>query len=141
TPGNMGTGLTPGVNPTGASPNQLGVIRVDKPLTTPVFTLQLLNTGNIGGGSGVPAAPQAGATPDTNGPTLDTGDGRLLQAVWRGGNLYATTTVRPPSGPDKDQATAHWFRIDTTNPANLNIADQGDIGGEDIAPFTSTYYL
>src|SRR5262249_13273964 len=37
------------------------------------------------------------------------------------------------------QATVHWYRIDTTNLDALALKDQGNVGGEDIAPGTYTF--
>ena len=61
--------------------------------------------------------------------------------------LYLTTTILPNAGPDLGQTTAHWFQLDTsgvtssTSPAGLiTLADQGNIGGEDLAPGTFTFF-
>ena len=51
-----------------------------------------------------------------------------------------TTTVVPPTGPDAGQATAHWIEVDTTTPASLALADNGNVGGEDIAAGTHTFF-
>jgi hypothetical protein len=131
-PNNVGTWLV-----TWAGPNSLGVIRVDKPLGTPVFTKQVLATGNIGGGRNVNSSPPPSA-PSLDGDTLDTLDGRVLQAVWRNGNLYAVTTVTPPNEAPA-RSSAYWFRIDTSSLSTLAIADQGFIRGDDLGPFTFTW--
>ncbi len=72
---------------------------------------------------------------------------RALDCVSRNKALYLTTTINPEAGPDAGQATAHWFQLDTSSvltsasPAGLiTLADQGNIGGEDIAPDTTTFF-
>ncbi len=114
--------------------NQLDLIRVANPLGAPTFTTHTLDTGSINAGA-PPDAPQAGST-----ALIDTGDNRIMNAVWHNGQLYAANTVTPPSGPDAGQATAHWYRIDTTNLNKPVLADQGNIGGEDLAAALRTYY-
>ncbi len=49
-------------------------------------------------------------------------------------------TVNPPAGPDAGQATAHWYEIDTSILSALALTQQGDVGGEDIAPGTHTFF-
>ena len=135
--GNTGTflalysGLTSGGN------ESLNVIRVDNSTTSPTFTQQFVAAGNIDntGVVFVPDAPQLGSL--TN---IEVNDRRTLQAVWRDNNLYVSTTVVPGSGPDSGEATAHWFRVDTSSLGSLTVADQGDVGGEDIATDTSTFF-
>jgi hypothetical protein len=51
-----------------------------------------------------------------------------------------TTEIRPNSGPDLNQTTAHWWNLNTTTPATIALNDQGNIGGEDIAPGAYTFY-
>src|SRR5262249_25998806 len=131
-PSGVGTWLV-----TWAGPNSMGIIRVDNPLGTPVFTKQVLATGPIGGGQNVGSNPPPSA-PSLQGDTLDTLDGPFLQAVWRNGNLYAVTTVTPP-GSSPARSAAHWFRIDTSSLATLSIADQGDITGDDLGQFVFTW--
>ncbi|RMF56368.1 MAG: T9SS C-terminal target domain-containing protein, partial [Calditrichaeota bacterium] len=38
------------------------------------------------------------------------------------------------------QTTAHWFKLNTDATGFASFADQGDIGGEDIAPGTFTFF-
>ncbi|MFM7072577.1 MAG: Ig-like domain-containing protein [Planctomycetota bacterium] len=134
----VGTWLT-AYNGTSSGGNEtVLVIRVDNPLTTPVFTSQTVAVGNIDdtantgfttppGPLFLPGAPQPGGT-----ALIRMNDRRMLNAVWRNNSLYATATVLPTTGPDLNQTTAHWFRFDTSNVAQVAVADQGDIGGEDI---------
>lgn len=120
----------------GSGNDFLSVIRVDSPLSSPTFGNQFVGLGNIHNGAvAFPDAPQKG----TN-VLIDTGDDRVLHAVWRNDNLYAVNTVNPPSGTDAGQATVHWCRIITTNLSALVLAEQGDIGGEDITNATHTYW-
>lgn len=126
-------GLTDGVN------EYVQVIRVNNPLGTPTFTHQFVNVGNIEVFPSlfVPNAPQKGSEfaleVDSRDPT---------DAVWRNHTLWFTATIDPERGPDEGQATAHWFKLDTSAvPAGpVTLADQGNIGGEEIAPRTSTFY-
>ena len=110
-------------------------------LGVPTFTRTLVDIGDIediGGGFGFPAlpdAPQSGS-----GTLIEVNDRRALDAVWRNNSLWLTSTINPNSGPDAGETTAHWFRLDTSAPGAIVLADQGDIGGEDIAPNASTFF-
>ena len=115
----------------------LEVIRVDSPTNSPSFTSQMIDVGQINNDS-LTTWPDASQPGTTN--LVSTGDIRPLQAVWRDNNLYVANTVVPRSGTDAGQATAHWYRIDTSNLSALALADQGDIGGEEIASGTYTFY-
>jgi len=79
---------------------------------------------------------------------IEVNDRRALDAVWRDDGLWLTTTI-PPSlaSADFGQTTAHWFKLNTSavtssaSPAGLITLDQqGNIGGEDIALETSTFF-
>jgi Ca2+-binding RTX toxin-like protein len=136
TPGNTGTFLvSTNVNTSVGGNDFVDVIRIDNPLGSPSFNRQAINVGDINTAFSLPGAPQSGTS-----TTVSTNDQRALNAVWRNNNLYLTNTVAPPSGPDAGQATAHWYQINTTNLNALTLADQGNIGGEDIAPNTSTFF-
>ena len=115
------------------------VVRVDAPLGVPTFTQSFVNIGDIEGPSfpSLPDAPQSGT-----GTTIEVNDRRALDAVWRDDVLWLTTTILPNSGPDAGETTAHWFKLDTSAvPAGpITLADQGDIGGEDIALDTFTFF-
>jgi hypothetical protein len=114
----------------------ISLIRVDNPLGSPTFTNKFVNLGDIHTGpTDLPDAPQSGTT-----TKIDAGDRRALHAVWRDNSLWVAHTVNPPSGPDAGQATAHWCEIDTTNLNTPTLIQQGNIGGEDIAPGTHTFY-
>lgn len=119
------------------------VVRVDDPLGTPTFTHEFVNIGDIEDVGGVfdfpdlPDAPQSGT-----GTLIEVNDSRALDCVWRNGAIWLTTTINPNSGTDEDQTTAHWFRLNTSAVpgGSITLDDQGDIGGEDIAAGTFTFF-
>ena len=117
------------------------VIRVDDPLGSPSFSEETVIIGDIedvGGPFGfpdLPDAPQSGS--DTK---IEVNDRRTLQAVWRDNSLWFTTTINPNSGPDIGQTTAHWVQLSTTTLGSTTLTDQGDVGGEDIASGTFTFF-
>jgi len=113
----------------------LSIIRIDNPLATPTFSNQFISLGNITTGSTFPDAPQQGTT-----VKIETNDVRALNAIWRNNALWTTNTVVPPSGSDAGQATAHWYKINTSNLSSLSLQDQGNVGGEDIASGTYTFF-
>ncbi|MFC1940684.1 Ig-like domain-containing protein, partial [Chloroflexota bacterium] len=126
------SGLTDGLN------EAVQVVRVNDPLGTPTFVVEYVVVGDIENLSGsLTDAPQLGTT-----TKIETNDRRALDAVWRNDQLWLTTTIDPNSGPDAGQTTAHWFRLDTSAApgAVITLYDQGDIGGEDIADGTYTYF-
>ena len=111
----------------------VAVIRVNTPLA-PTWAYQLIGVGDVASASAVPNASQLGSA-----RTIATVPGRCDGAVWRNNNLYAVHTLRPTAGVDGTQATVHWYRFDTTTLAALTVADQGNVGGEDIAVGEHTY--
>jgi hypothetical protein len=123
------SGLSDGVD------EYVQVVRVDNPLGTPTFIQNFINIGDLEAlAGGLPDAPQLG------GPALiEVNDRRALDAVWRDGFLWMTTTIEPSGGPDAGQTTAYWVKLSTTS-GLAALADQGGIGGEDIAPNTFTYF-
>jgi hypothetical protein len=128
------SGLTDGVD------EYIQVVRVDDPLGTPTFTQEFVNIGSIETlppFTALPDAPQAGTT-----ALIEVNDRRALDAVWRYGSLWLTTTINPESGPDAGQTTAHWVELDTSAVPSgaITLGSQGDLGGEDIAPGTFTYF-
>jgi hypothetical protein len=127
------------------APEAVQIVTVDDPLGEeggPFFTQEFVIVGDIedvGGSFGFPSLPDA--------PQLDSialievNDRRALDAVWRNGSLWMTTTINPNLGPDTGETTAHWFQVDTQlGPGLLSVSDQGDIGGEDIAVGTTTFF-
>jgi len=121
------------------------IIRVNNPLGSPTFTGEFVNVGdleNVGGIYGfpnIPDAPQTGSS-----ALIEVNDSRALDAVWRNNSLWFTTTINPNVGNDPvntGSATAHWFRLNTSAvPSPITVADQGNIGGEDIASNTWTFF-
>ncbi len=135
-PGSTGTFLVSysGLNLAGTEYVQ--VVRVDNPLSSPTFSQQYVSLGDIENSSpDLPNAPQLGTA-----YLINTNDRRDLNAVWRDNALWTTFEVLPASGPDSGQVTAHWVKLDTTTLASLTVADQGDVGGEDIATGTYTFF-
>jgi hypothetical protein len=120
----------------------VGVITVTDPIGIsggPFFSQeQFVPVGDIEGPAfpSLPDAPQLGTA-----ALIEVNDRRALDAVWRDGSLWLAATILPNLGPDAGETTAHWFHIDTTlGQGLLFLKDQGDIGGEDIAVGTSTFF-
>ena len=130
------SGLNDGTN------SYVQVVTIRDPLARaggPFFQQEFVFAGQIESlAGGLLNAPQFG------GPALiSVNDRRALDAVWRNGSLYVTTTIRALAAPDTGQTTAHWFQLDTTAVPTgglIALADQGNIGGEDIAPGAYTYF-
>ncbi len=124
----------------GTNDDLILVMRVDDPLGTaggPNFYAKFVNPGEIhDNAAGVPDAPQKD-DPDHN---VDAGDDRAMFCVWRDNYLWGAFTTNPSTGPDAGQATAFWFRVNTTDWNALNLDASGHIGGEDIAAGTYTFY-
>jgi len=128
----VSSGITDGLN------EYVQVVRVNTPLTGPTFVQEYVNVGNIdsSGVGDLPDAPQSGT-----GTLVEVNDHRALDAVWRSNQLWLTTTINPNAGADTGQTTAHWFRLSTAAvPGAITLADQGNIGGEDIAVGTYTFF-
>jgi hypothetical protein len=112
------------------------IIRIDNPLANPTFHHQYVGVGDIENHAPLlPDAPQKDSPEE-----VEVNDRRALHAVWRNNRLWATTTILPWSGPDAFDATAHWFKFNTSNLNSITLDDQGDVGGEDIAPETFTFF-
>jgi hypothetical protein len=116
----------------------LQVVEITDPLGTmgaPVFTQQFILDGDIENSLvGLPDAPQFGSA-----YTIETNDRRALNAVWRENNLWTCAEIYPVTGPDANQVTARWWRMNTTNPT-ITIADAGNVGGEDLGAGTYTFF-
>ncbi len=84
--------------------------------------------------SALPDAPQL----DSDFVGIDTNDRRTLDVVFRDGLLYATFTQLPFEGENADQATAFYSVTDPLN--GFALEDLVEIGGEDIAPGTFTFF-
>ena len=137
--GNPGTFLVRYSGLTGGGQEFLGIIRVDDPLGTiggPLFNHQSVNVGDIDNTAlAMPDAPQSGTA-----TLVETNDRRALHAVWRDDSLWITAQVVPASGADAGQATAHWWELDTSTLSTISVAQQGNVGGEDIAGGTFTFF-
>jgi hypothetical protein len=136
-PTNVGSFLVSYSGLSGGGVESVQVVRVDNPLTGPTFNRQTVSAGDIDNTAinPIPDAPQMGTA-----TLIETNDRRALNAVWRNNELWMSATVLPPSGVDTGQATAHWFELNTTTLATLTLSDQGDVGGEDIASGTYTFF-
>src|SRR5207245_879874 len=88
--------------------NLLRVIQVNDPLAVaPAFFPAFVDVGQLyNTAAALPLAPQPGTSVG-----IDTGDTRMLSAVWRNNSLWATNTINPLSGADAGQATAHFNQI------------------------------
>jgi hypothetical protein len=119
------------------------VIRVDNPFTSPptfvgpefVSIGDIEDVGGVFGFPDLPDAPQLGSATE-----IEVNDRRTLHAVWRNNSLWLTTTINPNSGPDAGQTTAHWVQLNTATLGATTLTDQGNIGGEDIASNTFTFF-
>ncbi|MBI4536163.1 MAG: hypothetical protein HY708_07780, partial [Ignavibacteriae bacterium] len=135
----IGTFLVSYSGLTGGGLELVQVVRVDDPLGTPAFVQEYVSVGDIEGPSfpDLPDAPQLGT-----GTLVEVNDRRALNAVWRSGLLWMTATIIPNSGDDAGQTTAHWFKLSTAAVPGgaITLSDQGDIGGEDIASTTYTFF-
>ena len=124
------SGLNDGTN------EYVQIVQVDNPLTSPTFSQQYVNVGNIDETtSGLPDAPQSGTAIG-----IEVNDRRALHAVWRDTMLYLVAEILPNAGPDASQTTAHWWKLNTSNLNLISLADQGNVGGEDIATGTYTFF-
>jgi hypothetical protein len=105
------------------------IVRMDSPLSSPTFSQQYVNIGNIEDFLGFPDAPQLGTSTD-----VETNDRRALHSVWVDNSLWMVTTIVPKTGdPDAGETTAYWWELDTTTLSSISAADQGAILGDDIA--------
>ncbi len=117
------------------------VFKITNPISSPSFSYVYVNIDDIedvGGVYGWPAladAPQSGGTAD-----IEVNNRRLLDAVWRNNYLWVTTTIDPNSGSQSGQTTAHWIKLNADGIATPTLADQGDIGADDLGTSTYTFF-
>ncbi len=137
----FGPGLPPGMTGTylvsagwadGMGIDYLNIIEITSPLAGPVFSFFFTPLGDIHTGAAFPDAPQFGSM-----VPIETNDNRALHAVWRMGTLWAVNCIMPTAPPNIGQVTAHWYRISAPG---YSIVDQGDVGGEEIAPGCFTFF-
>jgi hypothetical protein len=138
-PVNVGTFLVEYSGLTDFTNEYINVITVSASPTSPTFYYQQKVIGDIDNIINqnflTPSAPQLGSD-----SLIDVGDRRSINAVWRNDNLWTTFFVLPDSGPDSNQVTAHWLKLNTSILNSIKVLDQGNIGGEDIGPGTFTFY-
>ncbi|HSF20340.1 MAG TPA: hypothetical protein VLK65_32805 [Vicinamibacteria bacterium] len=135
-PANVGTFLVSHSGLTGGGNEFVQVVRLDHPLTTPTFTQEFINVGNIDNNAGsLPDAPQSGTA-----TLVEVNDRRALNAVWKDDFLVMTATILPNFGPDIGETTAIWWQLNTSTLGATTLADWGTIGGEDIAADTRTFF-
>jgi len=133
-PSGVGTWLTSYSGLNDSVDQFVQVIRVDNPLSTPVFTRSFVNIGQIDSLISMPDAPQP-----TSSLGLDTGDRRTLNAVWNNNALWTVFHVTGISAPDSGQTTAAWLRLSASG-SGPAFGDAGVIGGESLASSTHTYF-
>jgi hypothetical protein len=78
-----------------------------------------------------PKAQQQGG-----GNTIDTGDTRLQNAVFRDGSVWTALTTRHNWGEPQNRAALHWFQIDPVDPTGPALLQEGVFG----ASGTHYYY-
>jgi VCBS repeat-containing protein len=115
-------------------------VRLDNPLGAISFNQQFLIIGDIEPSSGgLPVAPQAGLSTDTNASlTVATNDPRALDAVWRDNKLYGTATIESQS--ELGETSASWISFDANGTSAISLDQFGIVDGEDIAPGTFTFF-
>lgn len=136
TPSGVGTFLVASGLADSQGNDLLGIIKINNPLSSPTFTYSEVPLGNITIETGfLPEAPQPGTT-----TKIDQGDQRLMNAVWRNNALWTTGEINPPAGTDRNQTTAHWYKISADGVSAPTLSQQGSAGGEDIATGAYTYF-
>jgi hypothetical protein len=102
--------------------NRLSLWDLTNPLTAPVLVRRTVTTDPFG----LPpdASQQGGGTP------LDTGDVRMLNAVFRGGSVWTALNTAHNWGDGVNVAAAHWFQINATSGA---LVQQGIYGARRLA--------
>lgn len=112
------------------------VFHIEDGASGPVISVQSVRLGDISVDTGLPAATQQGTS-----LRIGSGDARIPSggAVERDGKLYFAFDTAPKTGVNAGQVTVHWVELDASNPLAIALAQQGEIGGEDIASGTHTY--
>jgi hypothetical protein len=126
-----------GLHDTGTNEDFLQVSTINDPLGSPTIANgHFVSMGNVDNTS---SALSDADQPGTN-KNIEVNDRGTLQAVWRDGRLWVTTTLRPPSGADAAETTAHWVSLDTTAPGATVVEQQGDVSGDDLAANAFTFF-
>ncbi|MGH9766231.1 MAG: hypothetical protein ACREAB_02250 [Blastocatellia bacterium] len=102
---------------TSSTKNTLSLWSLTNSLTAPSLTRRAVATDPYGM---PPAAPQKGG-----GAPLDSGDVRMLNAVFRGGSVWSALTSFYNWGDGVNVASAQWFQINATSGA---LVQQGIFG-------------
>ncbi len=112
--------------PTGnqPTPNRLSLWSLSSPLSAPKLIRRTVSTDPYGL---PPDADQKGG-----GTPLDTGDVRMLNAVFRGGSVYAALTTLHNWGDNVNVAAVHWFQVNATSGA---LVQQGIYGAKGLHYF------
>lgn len=110
----------------GATKNKLSLWELRNPLGTPTVTRKTVTTD--------PYALPPDADQSGGGTPLDSGDVRVLNAVFNAGSVWCAFTTRHVwTSPQKNTAAAHWFQINATSGA---LVQQGIFG----APGSHTFF-
>jgi len=119
----------------GDGPDVEYVLDVRNPLQNPAFTWHTVILGADRITARIPPPP---SNPPRS-SNVGLGDGRVRsQPVWRDGYLWAVHTAplyTASTETELGQESVYWVKVNTTT---MTVAEQGFIGGEEIAPETRT---
>jgi hypothetical protein len=104
--------------------NRLTLWSVTNPTTAPVLTRRTVTTDPYGQ---PPKADQKGG-----GEGLNSGDVRILNAIFRGGSVWAALTTAHNWAESVNRTAAHWFQINATSGA---LVQQGIYGSKGLHYF------
>ena len=117
------------------------IIRVDSPLggASVGFDGDVVSMGGLICGAINCLLPDA---PQPTAPGLKTNTARLLDAVWRNGELWAVAMINTGTGTTDGTALGHWMRFDASPATNAtpSLLGHGDISGDPVYPGSSTFY-
>lgn len=133
-PANMGTWLMGYSGLSGGGNEFIQIFRITNPLSSPTFTRQVINVGDIDNLTGMPDAQQSGS-----GTSIETNDRRTLSAVWQSNKLWVTTQVVPGSGTNSGQATSYAIQFSASG-SGATLDRSVEIGGEDISTGAYTFF-
>ncbi|HEX8068999.1 MAG TPA: hypothetical protein VF546_03545 [Pyrinomonadaceae bacterium] len=104
--------------------DKLSLWALKDPLGTPTLTRRTVTTSQY---ALPPQAKQKGG-----GKTLDSGDTRVLNAVFRGGSVWCALTTRHNWGDGTNVAAVHWFQLEAATGA---LTQQGVFGAKKLHYF------
>ncbi|MEP0844743.1 MAG: hypothetical protein HRF43_18750 [Phycisphaerae bacterium] len=113
--------------------NLLFVFTVEDSVTAPTFNLDVFFFDTFDNTYYYLDAEQQGTA-----TRILAGNRGIAGAVWRDNALWTVLSLRPQSGINAMQSTVNWLKINTTDLAELEAADFGEVDGENIAPGTHT---